>query len=177
MGLSLCLQSDQTKNRKDVVHWEAGSHATVQGRELSVKRGPLSRSSYSSSAQPRGSSRCTRPKYSDPPPNLHTQLLRAILETQGSQSLDSKERAPFSTLSFLFYPVPIIVRPQARSETDEKIFFFPFDGSLTNLSRSCRESCREHRLFCRGAESAYQTWADALLLLSDCLEKGKHTMK
>lgn len=112
-----------------------------------------------------------------PPPNLHTQLLRAILETQGSQSLDSKERAPFSTLSFLFYPVPIIVRPQARSETDEKIFFFPFDGSLTNLSRSCRESCREHRLFCRGAESAYQTWADALLLLSDCLEKGKHTMK
>lgn len=85
-----------------------------------------------------------------PPPNLHTQLLRAILETQGSQSLDSKERAPFSTLSSLFYPVPIIVRPQARSETDEKIFF-PFDGSLTNLSCSCRESCREHRLFCRGA--------------------------
>lgn len=126
MGLALSLQSDQTKNRKDVVHWEAGSHATVQGRELSVKRGPLSRSSYSSSAQPRGSSRCTRPKYSDhPTPNLHTQLLRAILETQGSQSLDSKERAPFSTLSSLFYPVPIIVRPQARSETDEKIFF-PF---------------------------------------------------
>lgn len=59
-----------------------------------------------------------------PPLNLHTQLLRAILETQGSQSLDSKERAPFSTLSSLFYPVLIIVRPQARSETDEKIFFF-----------------------------------------------------
>lgn len=42
MELALSLQSDQTKNLKDVVHWEAGSHATVQGRELSIKRGPLS---------------------------------------------------------------------------------------------------------------------------------------
>lgn len=64
VGLELSLQSHQTKNLKDVVHWEAGSHATVQGREFSVKCGPLSLFIVCPAVT--GSSRCTRPKHSGP---------------------------------------------------------------------------------------------------------------